>query len=391
METISGFGPKTRLLEPIDNSMKTVPYVNLQLQHATIKDTLVSAVEEVLNHGQFILGPEVLKFERMFANLCNVSYAVGVNSGTDALIMALRALGIGVGDEVITVPNSFVASTSCVASVGACPVFVDVRDDYNIDPALLEQAITTRTKAILLVHLTGRPADMDPIMEIARRHGIYVIEDCAQAVCAEYKGQRVGSIGDIGCFSLHPLKTLNACGDGGVVTTNSEAMYEQLQILRNIGLRERDDCVVWGYNSRLDTIQAAILIAKLNHIDEWTEKRRVNARFYQDALKNTPQISCPKEEDYERSVYHTFVIKAERRDELRDHLSNEGIGTAIHYPVPIHLHTAAANLGYVAGSFPITEEQSKQILSLPIYPELESDQLEHVVTSMQSFYQQVAV
>jgi len=229
---------------------------------------------------------------------------------------------------------------------------------------------------------------MDPIMEIARNHSLYVVEDAAQAVGAEYSGRRVGSIADVGCFSLHPLKTLNACGDGGVLTTNDPSLYEELRILRNLGLRERDDCVVWGLNSRLDTIQAAILLAKLNHVDQWTEKRRANARFYSDLLCDMPQIKCPVEESYERSVYHTFVIQAEDRDGLREYLSNSGIGTAIHYPIPIHLHKAAKSLGYGVGSFPVTERQAGMILSLPIYPELEADQMEYVVTSLQNYYKQ---
>jgi len=367
-----------------------IPFVDLSAQHAPIKKEILSAIEKVLDHGQFILGQEVEEFERRFADLCGVSYAVGVNSGTDALILALKALGVGPGDEVITVSNSFVASTGCITLVGATPVFIDVREDYNMDPGLIEKAITGRTKAILLVHLTGRPADMDPIMEIARNHSLYVVEDAAQAVGAEYSGRRVGSIADVGCFSLHPLKTLNACGDGGVLTTNDPSLYEELRILRNLGLRERDDCVVWGLNSRLDTIQAAILLAKLNHVDQWTEKRRANARFYSDLLCDMPQIKCPVEESYERSVYHTFVIQAEDRDGLREYLSNSGIGTAIHYPIPIHLHKAAKSLGYGVGSFPVTERQAGMILSLPIYPELEADQMEYVVTSLQNYYKQAA-
>ncbi len=227
-----------------------VPYVNIAAQHAVIKDKLLAAIGSVIDHGRFIMSAEVAEFEQKFAELCRVRYAVGVNSGTDALILSLKALGVGPGDEVITVPNSFIASTSCIALVGARPVFVDVCEDYNMDPSLLEQAITSRTRAILPVHLTGRPADMDPIIAVARAHGLYVIEDCSQAVCAEYKGRRVGSLGHIGCFSLHPLKTLNACGDGGVLTTNEDGMYEELKLLRNFGLRTRDECAMWGHNSR---------------------------------------------------------------------------------------------------------------------------------------------
>ena len=363
-----------------------IPYLNLAAQHAPIKDKLLAAVGEVIDHGQFILGHEAVEFEHRFAELCSVRYAVGVNSGTDALILALKALGVGPGDEVITVPNSFVASTSCIALLGARPVFVDVCEDYNIDPALIEQAITSRTRAILPVHLTGRPAKMDPIMEIAQAHGLYVIEDCAQAVCAEYKGRRVGSFGIVGCFSLHPLKTLNACGDGGVLTTNDAGLYEELKILRNSGLRKRNDCVMWGHNSRLDTLQAAILLVKLEYLEEWTEKRRTNARLYQKLLARLSQVQVPVDKPYERAVYHTFVIQADRRDALQAYLADRGVGTAIHYPAPIHLQRAAASLGYREGSFPVTERQVERILSLPVYPELDAHELEYVVDSIHSFY-----
>jgi dTDP-4-amino-4,6-dideoxygalactose transaminase len=365
-----------------------IPYVNLAAQHAPIKDELLAAVSSVIDRGQFILGDEVAEFERRFAELCGVRYAVGVNSGTDALILALKALGIGPGDEVITVPNSFVASTSCIVLLGAHPVFVDVRADYNMDPALIEQAITSRTRAILPVHLTGRPADMDPILEIARNHRLQVIEDCAQAVSAEYRGKRVGSFGIVGCFSLHPLKTLNACGDGGMLTTDDADLAEQFGILRNIGLKTRDDCVVWSGNSRLDTIQAAMLLVKLNYLDEWTEQRRTNARFYQEKLASLPQVQVPMDKPYERAVYHAFIIQADNRDELRAHLAERGIGTAIHYPVPIHLHRAARNLGCGPGSFPVAERQAQRILSLPIYPELGDTRLKYVVDSIHSFNQE---
>jgi dTDP-4-amino-4,6-dideoxygalactose transaminase len=363
-----------------------VPYVDLAAQHAPIKSELLAAVSKVLDHGQFILGDEVSEFERRFAELSGVPYAVGVNSGTDALILALKALGIGAGDEVITVPNSFVASAGCIALLGATPVFVDVGEDYNMDPDLLESAITPKTKAVLPVHLTGRPANMDPIMEVSNRHGLPVIEDAAQAVAAEYKGQRVGSIGTIGCFSLHPLKTLNACGDGGVLTTKDAGLYEDFKILRNIGLRTRDDFSVWSGNSRLDTMQAAILLVKLDHFDQWTESRRENALAYQKLLEGIPQVKSPVDMPYEHSVYHTFVIQAERRDSLKAHLGEHGIGSSIHYPVPIHLQTGASSLGYQKGSFPVTEKQAESILSLPVYPELKQHQLEYVADCVRSFY-----
>ena len=363
-----------------------VPYVNLVAQHAPIRDELMAAVGAVLDHSRFILGPEVDEFESRFAEISGTTYAVGVNSGTDALILALRALGIGAGDEVITVPNSFVSSTGCIVLVGARPVFVDVGDDYNLDPSLLEAAITPMTKAILPVHLTGRPADMDPIMAVANAHGLHVIEDAAQAVAAEYRGRPVGSIGTVGCFSLHPLKTLNACGDGGVLTTNDPGLFEEFKTLRNIGLKERDDCVAWSINSRLDTIQAALLLAKLKYTDEWTQRRQANAAYYQERLADLPFVQTPVDQPYERSVYHTFVIQADHRDQLKAYLSDQGIGTAIHYPTPIHLHKAAAGMGFEEGDFPVSEQQAKRILSLPVYPELEPSELEHVADSVRSFY-----
>ena len=368
-----------------------VPYVNLAAQHAPIRDKLMAAIGAVIDGGQFILGDQVTEFERRFADLCRVEYAVGVNSGTDALLLALRALGIGPEDEVITVPNSFVASTGCIALAGARPVFVDVGEDYNMDPALIEDAITTRTRAILPVHLTGRPADMDASMNIAREHNLHVIEDCGQAVCAEYKGRRVGSVGSVGCFSLHPLKTLNACGDGGVLTTDDPVLHQEIRTLRNLGLRSRDDCVAWGFNSRLDTIQAAVLLTKLAYVEEWTEGRRDNARAYQHGLEGLHQVLVPRDRPYERAVYHTFVIQAEHRDSLKKHLAASRVGTAIHYPTPIHLHEAARDLGYGAGSFPVTERQAGRVLSLPVYPELESDELEYVVDRVHSFYQAVGL
>ncbi|MFQ6027618.1 MAG: DegT/DnrJ/EryC1/StrS family aminotransferase [Dehalococcoidia bacterium] len=363
-----------------------VPYVNLVEQHASIKDELLAAVATVIDHGQFILGDEVSEFERRFADISGSSYAVGVNSGTDALILALKALDIGPGDEVITVPNSFVSSASCIALLGARPIFVDVGEDYNIDAALIEPAITPNTRAILPVHLTGRPAPMGPIMELAKAHNLYVIEDCAQAVAAEYKGQRVGSFGTVGCFSLHPLKTLNACGDGGMLTTNDPGLYEQFKTLRNIGLKNRDECVAWSHNSRLDTLQAAILLVKLQHLEPWTEQRRNNACAYRSLLAGLSWVQTPADQEYERAVYHTFVIQADRRDQLRAYLAERGIGSAVHYPIPIHLQETAASLGYPPGSFPVAERQAGRILSLPVYPELTPSQIEYVADSLRSFY-----
>ena len=360
--------------------------MDLAAQHATIKDKLLAAVGRVIDHGQFVLGQEVEEFEERFAALCNTRFAVTVNSGTDALIIALEALGVGPGDEVITVPNSFIASASCITAVGARPVFVDVGEDYNIDPALIEPAISSRTRAILPVHITGRPADMEAVMTVAKVHGLFVVEDCAQAVCAEFRGQQVGSFGEVGCFSLHPLKTLNACGDGGVLTTNDPSLYQQFRLLRNHGLRTRDDGVTWGRNSRLDTIQAAILLAKLDYLEEWTEGRRANAALYRAKLADVAEVDAPEDRSYEKSVYHTFVVQADRRDSLQSYLKENSVGTGIHYPTPIHLQEAAASLGYGPGSFPVTEKQANRILSLPVFPELRPEQIDYVVECIKSFY-----
>ena len=363
-----------------------VPYVNIGKQHEPIKAQLLEVISKVVDRGDFILGEEVPEFERRFAALCHVRFAIGLNSGTDSLVLALRALDIGPGDEVITVPNSFVASTSCIILAGAKPVFVDVREDYIMDPNQIEKAITPNTKGILPVHLTGHPADMDPIMQIARKYGLHVIEDCAQAVLAKYRDRLVGSFGIVNCFSLHPLKTLNACGDGGVLVTNDEEIFERIKVLRNLGIKARDKCVEWSDNSRLDTIQAAILLIKLNHLEEWTLKRCKNARYYKEHLKSVPQVKCPQEREGEHAVYHTFVIQAERRDELKRFLSEQGIGTAIHYPTPIHLHPAAAGLGYRNGDFPESERQAKGILSLPVRQDLQECDLKHVVDAIKAFY-----
>lgn len=363
-----------------------IAYVNVAAQSRALKKELLTAIERVMEHGQFVLGPEVEAFEKQLATLCGVQYAVTVNSGTDALILSLRALGIGAGDEVITVPNSFVATSSAIVLVGAKPVFVDVDDSYTIDTRQIEAAITARTKAILPVHLTGRPADMKPILSIAQKHGLAVIEDAAQAIFAEYFNRPIGSWGSVGCFSFHPLKTLNACGDGGAVTTNDRSLYEKLLLLRNLGLRTRENCLEWSGNSRLDSIQAAMLMVKLRYVQQWTEARRDHAKFYQEALGRISQVRVPVDKPYEKAAYHTFVIQAGRRDELRQYLLQQGIETAIHYPIPIHLQEAARSLGYERGSFPITERQADTILSLPIYPELTPASRQRIVEAIRMFY-----
>jgi len=360
-----------------------VPFVNLTLQHQRIREPIIASVGKVLDHGCFILGPEVTAFEDRFASLSGTGYAVGVDNGTSALFLAIRSLGIGPGDEVITVPNSFLASASAIALTGARPVFVDVRDDFTMDWTLLEAAISPRTRAIMPVHLTGRPADMYPILEIAERHRLHVVEDCAQAVGARYHGQPVGSFGIAGCFSLHPLKNLNALGDGGIVVTSDPQTAAWLGKARNHGLKNRDECEFWSPNCRLDTLQAAMLLVKLDFLEEWTEKRRTIAAYYRRALAGFVEV--PFERTHERCVYHTFVIQSDRRDELRRHLESCGIETKIHYPIPIHLQPAATELNYGPGSFPKAEQQAQRILSLPIYPELREEEMELVAASIKQY------
>jgi dTDP-4-amino-4,6-dideoxygalactose transaminase len=365
-------------------STPAVPFVALALQQAALKAELMAAVETVLDSGQYILGPEVEAFERRFAALCEVPHAIGVDNGTSALILALRALGIGPGDEVITPPNSFLASAATVALLGARPVFVDVRDDLNIDPNLVEAAITPRTRAILPVHLTGRPARMDALGVIAARRRLVVIEDAAQAVGARLAGRVVGTFGAVGCFSLHPLKNLGAIGDAGIVVTADAALAETLRRARNHGLRSRDDCAAWSINARLDPLQASILSVKLAHLERWTETKRAIAARYGAALRDVVRV--PEERADERSVYQTYVIRADRRDDLQRYLAKRGVDTRVHYAVPLHLQESARDLGYGKGDFPVTERLAEEILSLPIYPELSDAQQEAVIAGIRSFY-----
>ncbi len=364
--------------------MRTVPYINLKTQHAELKDELLAAISRVLESADFVLGSEVEKFEKTIAGYCGTKFAVGVNSGTDALFLVLKAYGVGPGDEVITAPNSFLASASVIVAAGAKPVFADIREDLNIDPAEIAKKITKKTKAIIPVHLTGKPADMGPINKLARQHGLKVIEDSAQAIGADYHGKKTGNLGDAGCFSAHPLKTLNACGDGGVVTTNDEMLYQQIRQLRNIGLKNRDESDMWGYNSRLDSLQAAILSIKMKYLEGWTSERIANAAYYIAGLKNI--VRTPEIVEGERAVFHTFIIQVDKRDQLRKHLEQKGIETKIHYPIPIHRQKAAVALGYRPGNFPVTENAAEMILSLPVYQGLKKASLAYVINSIKEFY-----
>jgi dTDP-4-amino-4,6-dideoxygalactose transaminase len=360
-----------------------VPYVDFPSQFLSQRDSILAALHGVFEKGDFILGKDVELFEQEFAKICGARHAISVANGTDALILALKALKIGPGDEVITAPNSWVSSASSIALVGAKPVFVDVREDQNIDPSLLEAAITSKTKAIMPVHLTGRCARMPEIMTIARKHKLFVIEDAAQSVTASIAGQIAGSIGDINCFSLHPLKNLNAAGDAGVMTTNDDELAEHLRLLRNHGLKNREEVVFWGYNSRLDTMQAALLRLRLGDLESIVQCRRENAKIYQSELAKIVEI--PSEESDEFHTYHVFVVQTDKRDQLQRFLGDRGIETKIHYPIPIHLQEAARELGYEKGSFPVTERQAKRILSLPIHQFLSQDQIQWVIESIRRF------
>lgn len=365
---------------------KNIPYINLGQQWAEEREDLLKTIDEVLSTGNYIGGYPVDKFESSLGNYCGSNHCISLNSGTDALIYSLIALGIGPGDEVITVPNSFIASTAAIIHVGAQPVFIDVLPDQNLDPDLIEGAITPKTKAIMPVHLTGRVCKMDRIMRIAKKYDLKVIEDCAQAIGSEYMGKKAGTFGDIGCFSAHPLKNLNACGDAGYAITNSSELAEKIKLLRGHGLVDRNTANFFGYVSRLDPIQAVILDYRLDKIDALFMRRRSNAALYRSLL-NVEKVFFPKEEEIEFNTYHTFVIQIDNRDKIQSELLELGIGTAIHYPVPIHLQPAAQKIGYKSGNFPVAEAQSKKILSLPIHQYLSEEDVRYVSDSLNKLVQ----
>ena len=364
----------------------SIPYTDLGRQHRRQVPQLLAAFRRVLSKGKFVLSEVLDDFESEFARFCGTRHAVGVNSGTDALVLALKVVGIQPGDEVITVPNSYLASASAIALAGGTVRFVDVASDMNMDPKALSRAITSKTRAIIPVHLTGRPARMAEILRIARRYGLRVIEDAAQAAGANYRGKPVGSWGDLGCFSFHPLKNLNACGDAGAVVTSNASWAKKLKILRNHGHPHRDDCLEFSLNSRLDGLQAEILRIKLRGLGAVTSRRKRNAALYQSLLAGCPQVDCPQDEPGMESVYHTFVIQCEKRDHLRKHLARKGIGTAVHYPVPIHLMKVGKKLGFKKGAFPETEHLTKRILSLPIHQDLLERQIRAVALEILRFY-----
>ena len=333
------------------------------------------------------MGPAVAEFEENFAAYCGVKYAVGLSSGTDALFLALKVLGIGEGDEVITVPNTFLATVGAIVQAGASPRLVDAAEDYNIDPAQIEAAINDKTRAIIPVHLTGNPARMEEINALARRQDLFVIEDAAQAVGADIGGKKTGSFGEMGVFSLHPLKNLNTCGDGGMLTTDSETYYRELLLSRNHGLKDRNESKFFAYNCRLDSIKAAVGNLQLMTIDKVNDGRIRNARLYDEGLSDLKdKVKIPPRRSGVRQVFHTYIVQAERRAELIEFLKEKGIETKIHYPIPIHLMEAAQRYGYKKGDFPVAEGQAEKILSLPVQHHLHPDQVEYVVDSIREYY-----
>lgn len=361
-----------------------IPFLDLKAQYCQIKPEIDAAVARAIENAQFVLGPEVTAFEERFADYCRTAHCRAVNSGTSALHLALLSAGVGPGDEVITVSMTFVATTAAILYSGARPVFVDVDPvTWTMDPTAIEAAITARTKAILPVHLHGLMADMDPIMSIARRHGLVVIEDAAQAHGAEYRGRRAGTIGDLGCFSFYPGKNLGAFGEGGAVVTDQADLARRVSLLRDWGQEAKYKHVVAGYNYRMDGIQGAVLNVKMDYIESWTEARRSIAERYDGLFSDIP-VARPRPPWFSRHVYHVYAVRLPRRDEALNSLQDTGIGVGIHYPVPVHLQKAYAELGYHAGDLPVTEVLAKEFLSLPIYPELLPEQTAEVVSALRS-------
>jgi len=355
-----------------------IPLVDLKAQYDLIRDEIDEAIQRVLDNTSFIGGSEVSSFEDAFAEYCGAKFAIGVSSGTEALRLALIACGVGEGDEVITSPSTFIATVEAIAGVGAKPVFVDVDEETNnIDPALIEAAITDRTKAIIPVHLYGYPVDMDPILDIARKHGLKVVEDAAQAHGAEYKGTRIGGFGDVACFSFYPGKNLGAYGDAGGVVTNDEAIADEVRLLRDHGRSDKYEHRVLGFNSRLDSLQAAILKVKLAHMEKWTDQRRAAAAIYGELLQDAG-VRLPAEQPGFKPVYHLYVVRTPKRDEIAEALKAAGVASGVHYPIPLHMQPALSYMGHSEGDFPNCEQNARDCLSLPMYPELTEEQAQFV-------------
>jgi dTDP-4-amino-4,6-dideoxygalactose transaminase len=362
-----------------------VPFLDLKVQYQSLKSEIDPAIQQVCADAAFVLGKNVFEFEKAYADYCQTGDAIAVNSGTTALHLALLSLGIGVGDEVITAANTFIATCEAISYTGARVVLVDCDEiTYTLDPNKLEAAITKRTKAIIPVHLYGQPADLDAIVEIADRHGVPIIEDAAQAHGAEYKGKRCGSIGRLGCFSFYPGKNLGAYGEGGAITTSDRELATVIRRLRDHGSDQKYYHEVVGYNYRMEGIQGAVLGVKLKHLDDWNKARRANADLYRKHLEGADVI-VPREGDGRKHIYHLFVIRHQRRDELIEFLKEKGIGALIHYPIPIHLQKAYQHLALNEGAFPVTEMVSKEILSLPMFPELTEEQIRYTSERIKAF------
>ena len=363
-----------------------VPFLDLKAQYNSIKGEIGAALQQVLENTAFAGGPFVAQFEKEFAAFCGTRHAIGVGSGTDALWAALIAAGVGPGDEVITVPDTFIATAEAISFCGARPVFVDIEEaTYNMDPAKLEVAITPKTKAVIPVHLFGQMTDMDPIMQIARKRKLYVIEDAAQAHGAEYKGKKAGSVGDAGCFSFYPGKNLGAYGEAGAVVTNNDEFADKMRMFRDHGQSKKYYHDMVGWNARMDGFQGAVLTVKLKHIDAWNEARRKNARSYNELLSSTNALILPKEAASARHVYHIYAIRVPNRDAFMAALGEKDIATGIHYPVPLHLTGAYRSLGYKAGDFPVAERCANEFVSLPMYPELTAEQISYVAGCVKDF------
>ena len=362
-----------------------IPFNDFKLQYRYIKNEIDEAINNCLESGWYILGNNVKAFEKEFAEYCGAEFGIGVGNGLEALQLALLAYGVGKGDEVITVANTAVATALAISSTGATPVFVDIDPEtYEIDTSEVEKKITKKTRAILPVHLFGHPVNMDPLLEIAVRDDLLVVEDACQAHGTEYKGRKVGTLGQVGCFSFYPTKNLGGCGDGGMVLTNDPKIAEKISSLRNYGQQTRYIHQYKGLNSRLDEIQAAILRVKLKHLDEWNEKRRRIAKYYNEFLEGT-EIICPKEAPFAKHVYHLYVIRSRKRDKMQQYLETKGVSTLIHYPIPIHLQKAYSELGLPEGSLPVTEKICQEILTIPIFPELSPNQIQEIVNSINNF------
>ena len=361
-----------------------IPFLDLKAQYKSIKPEIDNAIKEIIDNTAFILGKSVEELEKSFAEFCNVKYAIGVNSGTAALHLALLSLGIKQGDEVITVPNTFIATAEAISHCGATPVFCDINEKtYNIDPELIEEKITNKTKTIVPVHLYGNPCDMDKINAIAEKHNLFVVEDACQAHGAEYKGKKVGSLSNISAFSFYPGKNLGAYGEGGMIITNNEELANKCRLYRAHGEHPKNTHSIIGYNYRLEGMQAAVLNVKLKHLSQWNEARREKAEIYNRLLKNI--VITPKIDKNNKSVFHLYVIRHKQRDKLREFLQKKGIATGIHYEKPIHLQQAYSALGYNEGDFLIAEKVMKEIVSLPIYPELTEEQIEYVCNTIKEF------